>query len=148
MNASTTTHLAATPAMSTQPSSPDMRWLAALPYRASLDLPVDDTAPGEARRLIAKLLPDWSLPQFEIVTSLIASELVTNGLAAARKMFPTAQVTQSAGVPPIRLWLCGGPSVTAVLAWDPSPSPPVPRAAGDTDESGRGLAIIDMLSAG
>jgi hypothetical protein len=50
--------------------------------------------------------------------------------------------------PPIRVWLCGGPSVVAVLAWDASVLAPVPREAVEDDESGRGLAIVAALSAG
>jgi hypothetical protein len=50
--------------------------------------------------------------------------------------------------PPIRVWLCGGPSVVAVLAWDASVLPPVLREADEDDESGRGLAIVAALSAG
>jgi hypothetical protein len=45
------------------------------------------------------------------------------------------------------LWLCGGPSVVALLAWDATASAPVPRDAGPDDENGRGLAIVAGLSA-
>jgi hypothetical protein len=45
------------------------------------------------------------------------------------------------------VWLYGWPSAVAMLAWDASCSPPEPQCAGPDDESGRGLAIIDLMSA-
>lgn len=123
-------------------AAPDMRWLAALPHRDWLELGADDTAPRAARRRLAKLLPDWSLPQFETVAWLVASELVTNAVVATRGV-------QWAGErPPVQLWLHGGPSVLAVLTWDATITAPVLRDAGADDESGRGLAIVGSLSAG
>jgi hypothetical protein len=86
-------------------------------------------------------LPEWSLPQFEVVASIIASELVTNAAVATRG------VRWTAPVPPVQLWLRGGPSVVAVLAWDATVIAPMPRDAEDDDESGRGLAIVAALSA-
>ncbi len=141
MNARSSTRAPTTLVMRPQPSAPDIRWLAGLPYRDHLKLAADDTAPRAARRRLAVRLSEWSLAQFEIVASLIASELVTNALAATRG------VRWTAGVPPVRLWLRAGPSEMAVLAWDATVTAPVPRDAGDEDESGRGLAIVAALSA-
>jgi hypothetical protein len=122
------------------PSAPDMRLLNSLPHRDSLRLPADDSAPGDARRRIAKVLPQWSLEEFGVVASLIASELLTNGVAATRK-------ARWARVPPVRLWLRGGPGLLAILAWDATRTAPAPREAGQDDENGRGLTIVATLSA-
>jgi len=119
-----------------------MVWLASLPHRDSVELEAAETAPRDARRWLASLLPDWSLPQFETVAALIATELVTNAMIA------TMEVRWTTARPPIRLWLCGGPSVIAVLTWDASVLAPAVREAGEDDESGRGLAIVAALSAG
>ncbi len=118
-----------------------MRLLDSLPHRDYLETGADDTAPRAARRRIARRLPEWSLPQFETVAALIASELLTNSVVA------TAGVRWTAQVPPVRLWLRGGPGIVALLAWDATVTAPVPRAAGDEEESGRGLAIVAALSA-
>jgi hypothetical protein len=118
-----------------------MRWLAGLPHRDSLLLTADETAPRQARRRLAAILPQWSLPQFETVAALIATELVTNCVVA------TCRTQWAAAPPPFRLWLHGGPSVLVIVAWDATVAAPVPRNAEDDDESGRGLAIIDALSA-
>jgi len=127
--------------MHPQPSAPDMGWLAGLPHRDYLELTADDTAPRTARRRLAMRLPEWSLPEFEVVASVIASELVTNALVA------TLGVPWTVAVPPVGLWLRGGPAVVTLLAWDATVTAPMPRDAGDEDESGRGLAIIATLSA-
>ena len=118
-----------------------MWWLASLPHRDSLRLDPDQTAPRAARHRLARILPEWSLAQFETVAVLVASELVTNSVVA------TAEVPWTAARPPVRLWVRGGSSALAVLTWDAIPDPPVMRNAGDYDESGRGLAIVDRLSA-
>ena len=142
MNVANSTCAITAPVTRPQPSSPHMRWLASLPHRDSVELDAVETAPREARRWLAKVLPEWSLSQFDTVAALVATEIVTNGVAA------TAGMRWPATRPPIRVWLCGGPSVVAVLAWDASPLVPVVREAGEGDESGRGLAIVAALSAG
>jgi hypothetical protein len=129
------------PVMFPRPSPPDMAMLESLPHQDYLELSAHVTAPREARRRIGKLLPDWSLSQFEISTSLIASELVTNAVAS------TTAILRAGDMPPVLLWLRGGPSIVAVLTWDAADAPPTPRDASDTDESGRGLAIVAALSA-
>lgn len=118
-----------------------MRWLAGLPHRDFTSLDADECAPRDARRRIATVLPKWNLQRFEVAASLVASEIVTNALVATRG------VGRFSAPPPVLLWLIGGPSALAVLAWDASTDPPVPRAACDDDESGRGLAIVGALSA-
>jgi hypothetical protein len=59
----------------------------------------------------------------------------------------TTGVRWASARPPIRLWLCGGSAIVAVLTWDASVLAPVVREAGEDDESGRGLAIVAALSA-
>ena len=141
MNTSSSTRAPTALVMHPQPSAPDMQWLAGLPHRDYLELAADGTAPRSARRRLATRLSEWSLPEFEIVASVIASELVTNALVATRG------VPWTVAMPPVGLWLRGGPALVAVLAWDATVTAPVPRNAGDADESGRGLAIIAALSA-
>jgi hypothetical protein len=123
-----------------QPSSPDPEFLAGLPRRSRLELGPYETAPRTARGHIARVLAEWSLPEFGDVVALVASELITNALQE------TARYSWAV-LPPVRLWLRGGPPGIAILVWDAIAAPPVPRAAGADDESGRGLAIVATLSA-
>ena len=121
--------------------SPDFGWLESLPYHDSIELGAYDTAPRAARKLLAGLLREWSLREFEDVAGLVLSEIVTNGVVA------TSLVSWAAARPPVRVWLRGGLSVVAILVWDATPGLPAPRAAGMEDESGRGLALVASLSA-
>jgi hypothetical protein len=124
------------------PGAPDVPMLESLPHHDFLELAAGATAPREARRRIGKLLPEWSLGNYETVTSLIASELISNAVTA------TGAVCWHGTPPPVLVWLRAGPGAVAVLAWDVTVVPPVPRDAASTDESGRGLAIVAALSAG
>jgi hypothetical protein len=127
--------------MRPQPWPPDMDWIYGLPWRDWLDLQARETAPREARRRLMDDLEKWSLSQFEVSATLVVSEIVTNAVAATNALAVAGEP------PPVRLWLLGGPVVVALLAWDASTDPPVRRCAADTDESGRGLAIVEELSA-
>lgn len=122
-----------------RPSSPDPGFLASLPRRSRLELGAYETSPRTARGHIARVLEEWSLAEFCEVTSLIATELITNSVLQIAKY--SWEI-----LPPVRLWLRGGPPGVALLVWDPILAAPVPRVAGENDERGRGLAIVAELS--
>jgi hypothetical protein len=126
-----------------QPSSPDQEWLAGLPRRSRLELGAYETAPRTARGHIARVLEEWALPEFGDVVALIATELITNSVLETAK-YSWAALPHT---PPVRLWLRGGSPGVAILVWDAVAATPVPRTAGEDDESGRGLAIVADLSA-
>jgi hypothetical protein len=127
--------------MHAQPYPLDPEFLGGLPYRDFLELGAYETAPGMARGRLVNVLREWSLREFEDVACLVLSELVTNAVAA------TAGCEWEGGQPPVRLWVRGGLAVVALLVWDAIVAAPVPRAAGNDDETGRGLAIVAELSA-
>lgn len=140
MNAINGTWPLATPVMHSQPSSPDFRRLDSLPYYSTLEIDAHPTAPRDARKWLSALLLEWSLPDFSEAVELVVSELVTNCVAEIGKVaWPSAQ-------PPVRLWLRGGPSCLALQVWDPILADPVPRAAADDEESGRGLFLVGCCS--
>jgi anti-sigma regulatory factor (Ser/Thr protein kinase) len=116
--------------------------MAGAPFRDSLELGAYDTAPGTARGHARNVLAEWCLGHLWDVAELVISELVTNCVHA------TEGVEWPLGRPPVRLWLRGDPRRVCVLAWDAVAALPVPRAADEDEESGRGLAIVDALSAG
>jgi hypothetical protein len=143
VNASNGAWPTTTSVMCAQPSSPDPQFLAGLPRRSRLELGAYETAPGTARGHIARVLEEWSLRDFSDVTLLIASELITNAIQeTARYPWGVLSIT-----PPVRMWLRGGPPGVALLVWDAITAPPVPRAAREGDETGRGLTIVAELSA-
>jgi hypothetical protein len=94
------------------------------------------------------VLAEWGLGQFSDAVTLAVSELVTNSVVATR------EATWRAGLPPVRLWLLGGPGTSGagevmVVVWDAVAGelvPAVPHMAAEEDESGRGLGIVHWLS--
>jgi len=108
-----------------QPSSPEPGFLAELPRRSRLELGAYETAPRTARGHIARVLEEWSLPEFSEVAALVASELITNSLLETAKY-------DWAVLPPVRLWLRGGPPGVAILVWDAIAAPPVREPPGRT----------------
>jgi len=140
VNASNSTQAMTPSVIYAHPSSPDPKSLAGLPRRSRLELGAYESAPRTARGHITRVLEEWSLPEFSDVTTLIASELITNSVLETAKY-------AWAVLPPVRLWLRGGPPGVAILVWDAVVAAPVPRTAGSGDENGRGLAIVADLSA-
>ncbi len=140
MNASNGAWPMTASAMYAQPSAPDPGFMARLPHRSRLELGAYKSAPRTARGHIARVLEEWSRPELSDVTALVATELITNAVLETEK-YPWPVL------PPVRMWLRGGPPGVAILVWDAIAAAPVPRTAADYEESGRGLSIVAELSA-
>jgi hypothetical protein len=112
--------------------------------RSFLELGAYQTAPGSARGHARNVLAEWRLGHLADAVLQVTSELVTNAqTATANKAWDR--------LPPVRLWLLAGPGASRtgevlVLVWDAVAEEPAPRQAGELDENGRGLAIVDCLS--
>lgn len=104
---------------------------------ASAELAPRPAAAAEARRITRDHLTRWGMQHLTDDAVTIASELVSNAIAA---------------VPP------GSPGLSLILAiharppelhihvWDIGPGQPSHNTASDDAETGRGLAIIDHLT--
>lgn len=107
--------------------------LAALPNSASA-----------GRRFIKTILQIRGVSEFEDAVLLCTSELVTNAINAelADEPLGNAQVPPGAAVV-----LCM--EITEhqlrIEVWDTSPELPAPRNAGQDEEHGRGLALVDAV---
>ncbi len=71
---------------------------------------------------------------------LIVSELVSNAVAASRAL--------DGGPFPVRFWLLSDRKRVLIVVWDASPIPPARLDPADDAEDGRGLMLVDALSAG
>jgi anti-sigma regulatory factor (Ser/Thr protein kinase) len=91
-----------------------------------------------ARRHARHLLWAWGLGQLVDPAELVVSELVTNAIRATLAM---------AEPRPVRLWLAADRGRAAIGVWDSSPDPPRPAHPADVDENGRGLILVETLSA-
>lgn len=119
---------------------PDNRWLVAWNRRSFLELGSYKQAPGCARGHLRSLLAEWNLAQHDELAQLIISELITNSVISVRAL-------RWVQLPPVRVWILGDASRVNLLVWDALPGAPQPRAAGPDEESGRGLFLVQELSA-
>lgn len=119
--------------------SPDQRDVAfaAWPLRADLDLGAVSTAPGCARAWSRQILWEWRQTSLSEQTTLIVSELITNALNAS----------QGLDRPAILLTLVSDYEQLVVLVRDRAPEAPAPRQATEDDERGRGLLLVESMSA-
>ncbi|HET9894218.1 MAG TPA: ATP-binding protein [Streptosporangiaceae bacterium] len=83
-------------------------------------------------------LTRWGLASIVSVAELVSAELTTNAIIACR--------AQTAS-PPIGLHLAAYPGRLVVMVCDASPGTPRPRPRDDSAVSGRGLQIVQALSA-
>ncbi|MFF8815258.1 SpoIIE family protein phosphatase [Streptomyces pactum] len=103
-------------------------------------LPSDARSVGRARELARRQLETWGLEALADTTELLVSELVTNALRYGE-----------VGVPPdrrgdeIRLRLLLDRTLVCEV-WDSGLVQPRRRRARDTDEGGRGLQLVGLLS--
>ncbi len=106
------------------------------PPRKILDVGARPTAPGRARAWTRRVLREWQLPVLSDTAELIVSELTTNAMLASRRL----------GRPVIRLALSHHHGELAISVYDYCTSAPEPRNAGEEDEDGRGLLLVEALS--
>ena len=110
------------------------RW----PLRTFLELGALPGAVPCARLHAHNVLAEWRLTAFSESTGLLVSELVTNAIQISRLADPDA---------PVRLWLVSDRAQVVIFVWDASPLPPLPGEVGENAESGRGLLIVQAVSA-
>jgi anti-sigma regulatory factor (Ser/Thr protein kinase) len=91
-----------------------------------------------ARLHTRQVLWEWRLSKLSEDTELLVTELVTNAVAASRSI---EQVV------PVRLWLLSDRAQILILVQDSNPGPPERISPGDKAEHGRGLLLVDAISA-
>ncbi|MFB7867119.1 SpoIIE family protein phosphatase [Streptomyces sp. NPDC056069] len=91
----------------------------------------EDAAPGRARRLARRALARWDLEELTDSVELLISEVVTNAVRYAER--------------PVTLRLLRT-DVLRCEVGDDSPQLPRQRRARETDESGRGLFLVNRLA--
>jgi anti-sigma regulatory factor (Ser/Thr protein kinase) len=91
-----------------------------------------------ARRQLAATLAAWGMPELRDAAELVLSELLTNAVRHART--PPGHLVET------RIRRLPGDRVRLEVH-DANDGHPVLRDAEDTDESGRGLLLVDALTA-
>ncbi|MEU1629341.1 ATP-binding protein [Streptomyces sp. NPDC020096] len=95
-------------------------------------LPADSRV-WQMRRITAAHLRHWGLTALADNAALVVSELVTNAIRHGQGRPVGLRVVRSA-------------RELRIEVTDGNPTPPRPRSAGITDESGRGLLIVAALA--
>lgn len=99
---------------------------------ATLDLPRASTSAGAARRFVTQMVTEWKLEKLLDDAVLVASELATNAVTHADSS--------------CRIRLSLSPAALRIDVIDEGAGTPDPRAAGSTDEHGRGLLLVAALT--
>ncbi|QMU80483.1 PAS domain S-box protein [Streptacidiphilus sp. PB12-B1b] len=100
---------------------------------AAVSLPADPVSVGEGRHFLCRALDEWDRPDYADTACLLASELLANA------------VRHACGPLRLRVRLTG--DELSVEVGDGSPFLPRARRADADEECGRGLLLVDALSA-
>lgn len=125
-----------TTACSTLTADTTASWL----LQTCLELGAYASAVPCARGHVRSVAMEWGLRDLADTAKLLTSELVTNAINASQRL-------RSAGTPVVRLWLVSDQVSLVIHVWDGSKEMPICKEADADDLSGRGLVIIDTLSA-
>jgi len=93
-----------------------------------------------ARHHARQMLWDASLKELIEPVELVVSEMVTNSIHACGALDRDAKAA-------VRLWLVAMDDGVLVMVWDASPSRPQRQSPEPEAEGGRGLLLVDALSA-
>jgi anti-sigma regulatory factor (Ser/Thr protein kinase) len=93
------------------------------------------------------VLDTWQLSALTDTVELLVSELVTNAVTHTGVVDESVPEKLLAGkVNPVYLSLSALPDTLLVEVWDVNSRPPLRRVASETDETGRGLLLVQTLS--
>jgi anti-sigma regulatory factor (Ser/Thr protein kinase) len=101
---------------------------------AAIDLPGEPASVAAARAFVRGRLAAWQASGLEQAASIVVSELVSNAVVHARS--------------PFRLHVALAHGTLTLEVGDDSSQPPVRTPPGPHAETGRGLEVVQALSAG
>jgi len=120
------------------------RW----PGQSRLELWALPQAVPEARRHARRVLQEWGLAGLAETAGLLVSEIVTNAVqASAGPAGGRPDQAGAGGATTLLFWLAGDGERVLIQVWDGCARRPQRRDAGTAAESGRGLLLVEALSA-
>jgi anti-sigma regulatory factor (Ser/Thr protein kinase) len=119
-----------------QATAPAPMW----PLQSHIDLAALPTAVACARGHVRAVAAEWGLADLADTAELLASEIITNAVVASGRL-------RIAGPPVVRIGLTSDRESLVIRVWDASDGIPVRQQGGPGYDGGRGLVIIDALSA-
>ena len=125
------------------------KWLGAeWELRTFLELGALPTAVPCARLHARQVLWEWRLDALSETAEFLVSELVTNAVQASAGLTGSRRAGRWVpGTPPVRLWLASDRERILIQVWDASDRHPASQHPGPNAESGRGLLLVESLSA-
>jgi anti-sigma regulatory factor (Ser/Thr protein kinase) len=115
-----------------------------MPLQSNLKLGAYPTATSCARLHAKSVAWEWGLAELAETVELVVSELTTNAVKAAAAHQETGEMP---GVPYVWVRLTPGQRQVLVEVWDSNPEPPVRADPDLAAESGRGLLLVEAVSA-
>jgi anti-sigma regulatory factor (Ser/Thr protein kinase) len=101
-----------------------------------------------ARLLTRSILHGWCLEGLAETAELLVSELITNAVRASASIVRREQgIGQAPPTPRLRFWLTSDSRSVLIQVWDSANCGPVRKTVGPAAEAGRGLLLIETLSA-
>ncbi len=100
---------------------------------ASLTLPAELKSVSQARRFLRDALEEWDVEGFDLAAPQVLTELVTNAALHARSAYTVHLRVEPDGL--------------LVEVTDSSPALPMARYYGASATTGRGIALVEALSA-
>ncbi len=114
-------------------------------YRELRALPASVRA---ARLQATRVLRDWGLEAFADPVELLVSELITNAVRASAMIAgPLREAGPARRAARVRFWLTSDRHSVLIQVWDGGHCQPVRQHAGLDAEAGRGLLLVETLSA-
>jgi anti-sigma regulatory factor (Ser/Thr protein kinase) len=110
------------------------------PLQTHLELAALPSAVSCARGHVRSVAHEWGFADLADTAALVASEIVTNAVQASGRL-------RTAGPPVVKVWVTSDGESLVIRVWDASQAVPVRQEAGPGHDSGRGLMIIEALSA-
>ena len=117
----------------------------ALPQTTRASFAAVATTPGAARSFVRVTLRAWGQQQLIEAAEVIVSELATNAVKATQS--GARHQDSLRGLAPVSVELQLDEGVFRIAVRDSSPEQPVLQAVGDDAENGRGLFLVQALSA-
>jgi anti-sigma regulatory factor (Ser/Thr protein kinase) len=101
-----------------------------------------------ARRQARRVLCQWHLEAFADTVELLVSELTTNAVRASAMIAePLREVGQVRRAARVRFWLTSDRHSVLIQVWDGGHHQPARQNARLDAEAGRGLLLVETLSA-
>ena len=118
------------------------------PMQSCLELWALPHAVPEARRHTRQVMHEWGLAEPSETVELLVSEIVTNAVrASAGQAGSRHERVEVDDASTLLFWLAADGERALIQVWDSCERKPQRRDAGTAAESGRGLLLVEALSA-